>query len=337
MIRVGIVGTGARAAGHVAALRRLEGVKITAFADPLIERARTAAEETGARAFADAAELWDLVDAVWICTPHHLHVEPTVAAARAGKHVFIEKPMAHSLEGADAMVDAGRAAGVKLMVGHNLRFFPQMRALRALVERGELGDLTAVWSRRLSGEDPDNLISWRQDYRLGGGFTMGNGSHELDLVSWIASAAGARPEKVSGAIRCAWPAYPYLDTYVRATVRFSGGVVGGFDGGYGLPLGGPAVRAAAGPRGMAVIEGEAVRLRRVGDREDQAVDLTPFGGGPGVRSGPVGTLGVDQEFLAAITKDRPPSVAGEAGRATLALCLAVHESARRGAEVELDQ
>lgn len=337
MVRIGIVGVGARAGAHIAALRRLPGAQITALVDPVLERAERAAAEVGGRAFGTVDDIWDLVDAVWVCTPHDLHHQPTIAAARQGKHVYVEKPMAHTLDAADAMLAACRQAEVKLMVGKSLRFFPELRAMRALAEQGTLGDLTAVWSRRLSSEDPNDMVSRRRDSRVGGGFTMGNGSHELDFVRWIAEGAGGRPVRVAGALGFPYADMPHLDAVVRATVWFDTGTVGGLDGGYGFPLGGATVRVAAGTRGMAVADGSTLRLRLRGQREDQQVDVTQLtsGGPDGLLPGENHTTSGNRAFLRAIAEDREPFVPGEAGRASLALCVAVHRSAREKRDISV--
>ena len=86
----------------------------------------------------------DDVDLVDICTPEFLHAEQTIAAAAAGKHVHCEKPMAASVAEADAMIDACRRAGVRLMVGHSRRFTPRYRQIKAAIDSGEVGSVLFV-------------------------------------------------------------------------------------------------------------------------------------------------------------------------------------------------
>jgi len=76
------------------------------------------------------------VDAVFVCTPDHLHAEHAVAALNAGKHVFLEKPMATTIADCDAIIEAAARTGAKLYVGHNMRFFPVVRKMRELIEAG---------------------------------------------------------------------------------------------------------------------------------------------------------------------------------------------------------
>jgi predicted dehydrogenase len=325
VIRVGILGTGAVSRGHVAALSQLPGTRLTAFVDPLLERAMNAAREHDARAFATLDEALDLVDAVWVCAPPHLHAELAVTAARSGKHVFVEKPMAHTLAAADTMIAAAAETGVKLMVGQSVRFGSAARTIRRLVTDGVLGDLVACWSRRHSAPDAERINGypgWRRDWRQGGGFTIEWGIHEVDFVRWIGEAAGGRIERVSGEVRFTRPDQPHFDTYVRAILHFSNGVVGSIDGGASTPLADPTARAAVGTRGMAVYAAGGVRVRLVGEREDHSIEQ-----GEGTEVGD-GKLTEDRLFLEAISQNVPPPVTGEDARTSLALCLAIHEASR---------
>ncbi|MBI3970467.1 MAG: Gfo/Idh/MocA family oxidoreductase [Chloroflexi bacterium] len=336
MIRIGILGTGVVSRAHIASLRHLPQAKLVAFVDPVVERAEAVAAELGGRAFANAGDALDLVDAVWICTPPHLHAELAIAAARAGKHAFVEKPMAHTVEAADAMIAAAHRDGVKLMVGQSVRFMPAVQTLHQLVTDGTLGDLVACWSRRLGALDADRLQRypwWRRDWRQGGGFTIEWGIHEIDFVRWIGETAGGRVERVNGEVRFTRPADPHFDDYVRATLHFSNGVVGGFEGGLSAPLGGPTSRVALGTRGMAVFESGGLRVRLAGERQDLPVEVArEVDPATGVQAS---KLAEDEDFLRAIEEDRPPAVTGEDGRASLALCHAIHRASREGETVRL--
>jgi len=121
------------------------------------------------------------VRAVVLATPHSLHREQVIAAARAGKHVFCEKPLALTAADARAMLDACREAGVRLAVGHNRRFWPSMRALRQIVGEGRLGRLLHIEGH--NSNENSNRVSggWRTspEESPGGGFT-GAGLHVLD-------------------------------------------------------------------------------------------------------------------------------------------------------------
>src|SRR5439155_22736693 len=117
-------------------------LRVVATCDLDRGRAEERAAQLGAgRAATDVDELLGAsdVDAVLLCLPHDQHAPATVAAARAGKHVLVEKPIARTLDEADAMIAVADAAGVTLMVAHNQRYLPLHRRARELVDDGAIG------------------------------------------------------------------------------------------------------------------------------------------------------------------------------------------------------
>jgi predicted dehydrogenase len=126
------------------------------------------------------------IQAVVLATPHSLHREQVIAAARAGKHVFCEKPFALTAADARAMIEACNRAGVSLAVGHNRRFWPAMQALKRIVEEGRLGRLLHIEGHN-SNENSNRVTGgWRTlpEESPGGGFT-GAGLHALDAMMMI--------------------------------------------------------------------------------------------------------------------------------------------------------
>jgi predicted dehydrogenase len=335
MMRIGFIGAGNVATPHLAALQAREDAQVVAFLDPIAERAQQRVAEFGGRAVPDLAALWDLVDAVWVCSPPHLHAEHAVAAARAGRHVFVERPIANSLAAADQIVEACRQAGVQLMVGHALRHAPIVVRMRQLLVDGDLGNLVACWSRRYAEASPAELPWWLRDWRRGGGFTIEWGIQEVDFIRWVGEAGGGPVRKVYGRTVCSRPAYPDFDTFARATLTFESGAVGGFEGGLAAPLGGGAARTVLGTRAMAIIEGRALRLRYTGDGAERTVAVAPASDPE--RRVSAATLAQTAEFLDAVAANRRPAVPGEEGRAALAICLAIHRSSREGREVALEE
>src|SRR5438132_6565556 len=118
-LRVGVIGTGFAGAMHARSARDLEGVRVTTIAAATPEEAAPVAEECGARVEPDPFALCAAgdVDIVVVATPTHLHAEYAIAAAKAGKHVFCEKPIARTMTQAEAMVRACEEAGVTLAIG----------------------------------------------------------------------------------------------------------------------------------------------------------------------------------------------------------------------------
>jgi predicted dehydrogenase len=139
-MRVGVIGAGSAGAMHARSLRGLDDAIVVAIAAATPEEAAPLAAEFGARV-ASASELCSAkdIDLVVVATPTHLHAEHAIAAARTGKHVFCEKPIARTRAQAEEMVRAADDAGVSLAVGHVVRFFPEYRQAKELLDAGTLG------------------------------------------------------------------------------------------------------------------------------------------------------------------------------------------------------
>ena len=164
------------------------------------------------------------VEVVENLLPNHLHAEPTIAAARAGKHVVCEKPLARDAAEALPMLTAAQEAGVVHMCGFNYRFVPAVRRARELLEAGELGDIhhfRAVY-RQSWGADPARAEVWRFDAGQAGGGALGDlASHVVDLARYlvgeISSVAGEQATFVADRS---------VDDAVAAAVTFAGGAIG---------------------------------------------------------------------------------------------------------------
>ncbi len=158
-------------------------VKLCAAADPRAEaRARFASEFGSAydsveRLCADSA-----VEAVYVASPHQLHAEHVQIAAKAGKHVLVEKPMAITIEQCNAMIDAARKAGIHLIVGHSHSFDRPILRLRELIQSGEFGDLRMITALNFT----DFLYRPRRPEELataqGGGVVFSQGAHQIDII-----------------------------------------------------------------------------------------------------------------------------------------------------------
>ncbi len=196
-IRWGLVGCGWVARDYVApALRDAPSAALVALCDP-DEAAlkRIAADSPDAASFADMdAMLKADVDAVYVATPNHLHRDLTEKAARAGKHVLCEKPMATKLADARAMIEVCAANNVVYATAFDQRFHAAHQQLRELIARGELGEVTlarvhyACWTPPDWKPDSDdgNHDNWRLDpARAGGGAVIDLAPHGLDLTQLL--------------------------------------------------------------------------------------------------------------------------------------------------------
>lgn len=185
-----VAGYGSIGRRHVGNLRAL-GVGQIAVCDPDPQRVSSAESEYDITGYSGFQEALDLVspEAVLVCTPPNLHVPQALAAIRSGAHVFVEKPLSHSVDGVDELIAEAEARGRVVQVGYNLRFHPGLKRTKALLEEGAIGRV--MWARAELGH---YLPDWRpwQDYResytarrsMGGGIIL-DGSHEIDYMRWL--------------------------------------------------------------------------------------------------------------------------------------------------------
>jgi UDP-N-acetyl-2-amino-2-deoxyglucuronate dehydrogenase len=190
-VRTGIVGCGDISALHLDALADLApGVELVAVCDVDADRVSAVAGATGAAAYADWTAMLDdaELDAVHLCLPHHLHAPVAIAALDRGIHVLTEKPVADAIEPAEALLDAAERSTASLAVCFQNRYNEPVRALRAMLEAGELGtpvgaSATVVWHRT-----PEYYAAspWRGRWATaGGGLLMNQAIHTLDLAQWL--------------------------------------------------------------------------------------------------------------------------------------------------------
>lgn len=187
-MRFGVVGLGFAAVSTVAAIVRHPNMSIVAAADTdpvALERFCAHVGVSEAHARIDELCASPNVDAVYIATPTPLHAEHAILAARHGKHLIVEKPLAVTLEEADRLIAAVEHHGVRLVVGHSQSFEPPIRTMRALVRGGELGRVRMInswcftdWLYR--PRRPDEL-----DETAGGGVVYRQGAHQLDVIRLI--------------------------------------------------------------------------------------------------------------------------------------------------------
>jgi predicted dehydrogenase len=198
-LKMGLIGPGFIAAQHIEAVRRLGDVEVIALAGSSLESARRrAAEWHVERAYGDYRELLadPDIDVVHNTTPNHLHLEVSLAALAARKHVISDKPLSDSAEHSRALWEAARRAGVAHVVTFNYRGNPLVQEARAMIRRGELGPVSYVHGQYLQDWLVDERVySWRLDPARGGASSALRdiGSHWCDLAEHV---TGLRIEAV---------------------------------------------------------------------------------------------------------------------------------------------
>lgn len=199
MLRVGVIGCGRVArAVHLPTLARLPGVRVSALAETHPARL----EAAGAR-FPEADRYDDFramlaradLEAVVVTLPPALHRDAAVAAFEAGRHVYLEKPIATTREQAEEVLRAWRRAGTVGMIGFNYRFHPAFRAGRETIRAGRIGEPVAARTLFSSAARP--LPAWKRERRTGGGALLDLASHHVDLLPFLLDRA---PREVSASI-----------------------------------------------------------------------------------------------------------------------------------------
>ena len=126
------------------------------------------------------------VDAVAVCSPDFCHEEHAVAALQAGKHLFLEKPMAITTEACDRILAAWQASGKRMMIGFNMRYMNIFRVMKEVVDSGAIGEIKAVWVRHFVGLGGDFYYhDWHATRRNTTSLLLQKGSHDLDMIHWI--------------------------------------------------------------------------------------------------------------------------------------------------------
>lgn len=195
-IGVGVIGWGFMGKTHTHALRSLPlfygdaefRVALKHVCSRRREQARRAAQEMGFERYTEDYRVLledPEVEVVSICTPNELHEEMAVAALKAGKHVYIDKPLSLDAVGAERIRAAAQGSGKRTRMVFNNRYLPAMLRAKALMDEGRVGEVLSFSVRYLhSGSiDPDKPIGWKQ--RTQGGVLLDLGSHGLDLVTWL--------------------------------------------------------------------------------------------------------------------------------------------------------
>jgi 1,5-anhydro-D-fructose reductase (1,5-anhydro-D-mannitol-forming) len=190
----GLIGTGKIADDRILpAIKAFEGNELVAVVSREQSRADAFAKKFGARqAYTSYEEMLRNPDVkvVAIHTPNNQHAEQAIAAARAGKHVFCDKPMATNVADAQRMVDECKKAGVKLAVNFHNRFMPCFIDAKRIIDSGEIGDVLIVQLEASPGNRPGiRLATWRVDPQMAGlGTTMSIGVHVYDILRFLLSS-----------------------------------------------------------------------------------------------------------------------------------------------------
>jgi UDP-N-acetyl-2-amino-2-deoxyglucuronate dehydrogenase len=272
------------------------------------------------------------VDVICICTPSGQHAAQTIAAAQAGKHVLVEKPMALSLADADAMIAVCAQAGVKLGVVLQRRAEPLFQRIQHAIQAGDLGSLTLgiITIPYHRSQSYYAQANWRGTWTLdGGGVLMNQGIHLVDLLTWYMGD----PVQVQAYADTLQRDIEVEDTLV-ATLRFPNAALATITATTTAIPGFPHRVEIYGTGGSVQVEGESVARWELADPGKATVEPPEIGipasagaGGDPRGIAPTGHIALFRDFIQAVRHDRLPQVDGAEGRRSLATVLAIYQAA----------
>ncbi len=335
--RIALTGCGRISHSHVDAISKVDGLDLVAVCDGDPERAKAVAEPLGIPWFKSDEEMIRGVecDVIAICTPSGMHPGQGIIAAKAGKHVVTEKPMAISLKGADDLVRACDAAYVHLFVVKQNRLNEPVKMLKTAVETGRFGRIylascTVFWARPQSYYDQ---APWRGTWEFDGGAFMNQASHYVDLMQWLMGPVESVMAKTATLAR----KIETEDTGV-AVLRFRSGALGVMEVTMlTYPRNMEGSITLLGEKGSAKIGGTAVNKVEHWEFADPLPDDERI---RSIESNPPSVYGYGHEgyyrnVLAVLRGEAEPETDGRGGRKSLEVILGIYESARTGRNVPL--
>ncbi len=345
MTGFGIIGCGMIARFHAAAIEDVRGAKLVACCDVVPDSVDRFAAESGCKPYYKLNEMLadKDVDIVTVGTPSGAHQEPAVAAAKAGKHVIVEKPLEVTLKRCDAIIRACEANDVMLSTVFPSRFHDASRELKRAVDSGRFGRVTLAdayvkWYRSQAYYDSG---AWRGTWKLdGGGALMNQAIHSVDLLTWL---IGPVIEVRAETATLAHERIEVEDTAV-ATLRFANGALGVIEASTAAYPGYLKRIEVHGSEGSAVLEEEDIKVwdfARKQKRDEvihQRMKEHHSTGGGASDPTAIGHHGHARQFadvLEAIRRKRPPLVDAYEGRRSVEIITAIYESAKSGRPVRI--
>ena len=320
---LGIVGCGKYAYTVSRAIQGLDGLDLF-YASRELDRARYYSDRFRGKGFFgsyEEAASDPRVDAMYFVTPHHLHKEHALLAARHSKHILMEKPIARTLEEAEAMNEAASDAGIKLMVAENARFIPSVRKCRELLDNGAVGQVRLIQAQT---EEDQMADDWRNSLGMnGGGVLIDGGIHVVDHLVHM----GGMPVRVYARVLPGVSADMEGEDGMAATVDYADGAVGILNFSTGNTVSPrKAEIVVTGTKGriqVDVLQGKVILEDSTGVTEFRfdAEDM--------------GWRDMFSEFADCIREEREPFFSGEDGSRDLRVVLAAYESADTGKPVDI--
>lgn len=336
-IGFGVVGCGLIGKVQAEAITSIPGARLVAVCARDEKRTAEFAAKFGATGYTNYDQFLRHpgLQIVNICTPSGLHAEQGIAAAQAGKHVLVEKPIETTLEKADALIEACDRSGVKLGVIFQSRFLPAVQKIKHAIDEGKLGrlmlgDAYVKWYRA-----PEYYAdSWHGTLALdGGGALINQAIHTVDLLRWMMGPVDVA-FAMKGALR-----YPHIeaeDTLV-ANLRFQNGALGVIEATTSAKPGFKRRLEISGERGTVILDGDAISVWEIDGESEEANEseqITDGSANPAAISNE-GHRRQIEDMMRAVIEDRAPMIDGREGRKSLEVVVALYESATSGQAIRI--
>ncbi len=334
---VAILGYGFMGGGmHFEGWKHIEESHVKGIWSRNYERTKVKAKELGVHAYEslEAVLRDDDVDIVDVCTPSFTHAEYSIASMKAGKHVFLEKPIALSLKDADEIIDTADDHKIKLMVGHVLRFFPEYAKAKELIDKGMIGEL-AIGRAYRAGYFPA-WNTWFGDFKNNGGVTIDLSIHDVDFLMWCFNEPVTR---VFAKVEHLTHKQITSHDFVLINMRFEGGGIALVEGSWAVPKQFPFTMKADldGTKGMIQLDNQnSFPVRLITDENTQGFAPETLPWKPAIHPFPVDPFYKELlHFVDCIIKNKRPITDGRIGRNSLEVCLAALRSAETHGPVDL--
>lgn len=339
----GIIGVGMIADFHAQAIAHTNGGKLVGVATRNADNARAFAAKHGAAlATTSIDELVARPDIHVVCitTPSGAHLEPALAAVRAGKHLVVEKPIEITTERADELIRAADAAGVRISPIFQARFGEGARTIKAAIEAGRFGRLVLASAYVKWHRSPQYYTGWKGSWKIdGGGALINQAIHAIDLLQWF---AGMPSEVFCWSTRRVYAHIEAEDT-ATAALRFANGAHGAIEATTAAWPGWARRIELCGERGSALLDGDHIakwefRDAQPGDEAIRAAQDTAALGSGASEPGAISFEGHRrqiQDLIDAVRGNRPVAIDGHEARKAVALIRALYASADCGAPVKL--
>ncbi len=278
VMKFGILGCGMIANMHAQAIQSMEDAKLLGVSDPIEASAKAFSEKYGVAVYKDYEAMLNdpEIDIVCICTPSGFHASGALEALKHNKHVVLEKPMALTIEDADAIVEASKESGCLLTVISQLRFQEDIQKVKKMVEEGAFGDLAFCDLYMKYWRDPEYYSSsnWKGTFKFdGGGALMNQGIHGVDLIHYIAGNA----KVVKGKVKTLFHDIEVEDV-ATAVMEFDNGALGVIEGSTCAAGGFDRRIEIIGTKGYAIlVEGKIEKMEVDGKEIVQEVDIAVGG------------------------------------------------------------